>query len=289
MDVRKLQYFLTVAEEGHVTRAAERLNIAQPPLSHQIKAFEAELGVRLVEKVGRQIRITKVGEALQERGQQILDLIERTEAELKALAEGSEGILAIGSVPSWGATALPERIRLFHRQFPSIRFRLREGNITKVTELLNNGIVELAILPCPFDRDRYEALVLPAEPFMAAMNEEMDDVPVNPAVSLLALAGKPLILHNRTQVKLVEYFGRHQVEPDVFCIQDDFRSMLALADAGLGVAVIPRSAAALFHGAHLVYKQISDPPMTIASAAVWLKNRQLSTAANNFLATFADS
>ncbi|HMM19271.1 MAG TPA: LysR family transcriptional regulator [Selenomonadales bacterium] len=91
MDLRRLRYFLTVAEEGKITKAAKRLHMAQPPLSQQMKVLENELGVQLLEKAGREIRLTKVGQALCERGAQILDLVDRTEKELKDMATFQEG------------------------------------------------------------------------------------------------------------------------------------------------------------------------------------------------------
>ena len=73
MDFKKLQYFLAIAEEGQITKAAQRLHMAQPPLCHQLKVFEDELGVKLIERGSRKIQLTELGRALQERGGQILD------------------------------------------------------------------------------------------------------------------------------------------------------------------------------------------------------------------------
>jgi len=83
VDLRKLQYFLAVAEDGQVVKAAKRLHMAQPPLSRQLKVFEDELGVKLLEKAGRQLHLTKAGQALRERGKQIMDLVEKTKKEIQ--------------------------------------------------------------------------------------------------------------------------------------------------------------------------------------------------------------
>lgn len=98
MDFRKLLYFLTVAEEGKVTKAAKRLHMAQPPLSHQIKVFEEELGVNLFERVGREVRLTKVGHFLRERGKKIMDLVNKTEKEVRDLkAEQQEVVRRVSN------------------------------------------------------------------------------------------------------------------------------------------------------------------------------------------------
>lgn len=287
MDFTKLQYFLTVAEEGNITRAAKKLHMEQPPLSRQIKVFETELGVHLVEKVGRQIRITKVGRALQEKGDQILRLVEKTEKELKDLEQGVQGTLAIGSVASWGATLLPDRIRIFNQQYPSVQYRLWEGNVQRITELLHNGIIELGIIPGPVDEEIYESLKLPGMPIVAAMNARWNDDENTQDISLLKLADKPLILHYRSQDAVEKFFRQHHRVPTIVCIQDDVRSILSLAIAGLGVALVSKITTQLVQNSSLVYKEITMPSLEIDSAVIWMKNRYISNAAKRFLETFS--
>lgn len=287
MDFKKLKYFLTVAEEGHVTRAAEKLHIAQPPLTHQIKEFEKELGVQLVEKVGRQIRITKVGQALQIRGEQILGLVDKTVLELKDLDKGLRGMLSVGSVPSWGATVLPDRMVRFKQQNPGIRFWLQEGDVPRITDLLHNGVIELGVLPVPVEQEKYEWLTLPSVPIVTAMKDDWDNSGDRQSVSLLELADKPLIIHSRSKVYVEEYFRQHQVEADIICVTDDVRTMLVLANVGLGVALVPKIAVALVQCTNLIIKELISPVGGIAPAVIWMKNRYLSMAAKHFLETFS--
>lgn len=287
MDLTKLQYFLAIAEEGNVTKAAKRLHMAQPPLTRQMKSLESGLGVQLLEKVGRQIRITKVGQALQKRGEQILDLVKITEKELKDLEQGTQGTLCIGSVASWGATLLPERIRLFNQQYPSIQFRLWEGNVQRITELLHSGVVEIGIIPGPVDSDVFESLDLPTMSIVAAMSPQWNDTEDSLGITLLQLADKPLILHHRSQDAVEKFFRLYHREPKIICILEDVRSILALANSGLGVALVSKITTHLVQNTTLIYKEITSPALGIASAVIWMKNRYISNAAKRFLDTFA--
>ncbi|HWR28200.1 MAG TPA: LysR family transcriptional regulator [Negativicutes bacterium] len=286
MDFTKLQYFLMVAEEGNVTRAANRLHMAQPPLSRQIKTFENELGVQLVEKVGRQIRITKVGQALQERGEQILELVKKTEKELKDLEQGVQGTLCIGSVASWCAMLLPDRISLFNQRYPAIQYQLREGSVQRIKDLLHSGVIEIGIIPGPVDSELYESLELPKVPIVAAMSAKWDDAKDTQELNLLQLANKPLILHRRSCEAVEKFFRLYQKTPHILCIQDDVRSILALANAGVGVALVSKMTTQLVQSTTMVYKEITFPSLELTLTVIWMKNRYISNAAKRFLDTF---
>jgi len=278
MDFKKLQYFLTVAEEGKVTKAAERLHMAQPPLSHQLKVFERELGVQLIEKVGREIRLTKVGHALREKGEQILSLVDTTVKELKDLEAGQQGTLSIGSVGSWGTTLLPEKMLDFNRQYPTISFQLWEGTTPRITKLINSGIIELAIVPSSYDAREYNSITTPSEPVVAAIHRDWDKSPASQTIALHELADMPLIIYRNARHHM-EYFYKRNLSPKIVCIHDDVRTMLALADAGLGVTRALRSQ-------NLVYKELSSPAIYISATVIWMKERYISGAAQHFLHTF---
>ena len=113
MDIRNLKYFVTIVEEGKISQAAKRLNIAQPPLSQQLKALEYELGVTLFERHTRKLIITEEGKLLYKRAKKILELVEGTKEEMRELSEGTKGTLSIGTIATLGAELLPSRVRDF--------------------------------------------------------------------------------------------------------------------------------------------------------------------------------
>lgn len=285
MDLKKLQYFLAIAEEGQITKAAQRLHMAQPPLSHQLKVFEKELGVKLIERGSRKIELTELGRALQERGGQILELVDKTEKELKELNEGLQGTLAIGTVAAWGAALLPDRICSLHEQYPGINFQLWEGDGHRIRELLDTGVIDIGIVRLPFDSRRYETILLPEEPLIAAISNVWGYDPSKEYTTLLELVNIPLILHRRNEV-VIDYYQQHGLQPRILCRHEDVRSMLAWADAGLGVAIATKSAASLVPNNNLQYKEIIDPPLKVTAAVMWKKDRSLSAAAKRFIETF---
>lgn len=289
MDIRRLRYFLVVAEEGQITKAARRLNMAQPPLSQQLKLLETELGMQLIQRFSRKIELTDAGHVLHDRAEQILQLVDKTVKELKDLNEGLQGTLSIGATASWGATFLPERIRHFHECYPGINFQLWEGDAPEIMELVGSGVVEIGVTRQPADSETYESISLPAEPFVAAMHHSWNQDSTTSHIRLMALTDKPLLLHRRHEA-LPAYFRQMGFEPRVLCRHDDVRSMLEWASAGLGIAVVPKSAANLIPSSNLEFKEIIEPCLkTGAPAVIWMRNRYLSTAARHFIDMFAQT
>ncbi|MGV2805411.1 LysR family transcriptional regulator, partial [Clostridium perfringens] len=125
MDIRQLRYFLTIAQEGQITRAAKQLNMEQPPLSRQLKLMEEELGVLLFERSGKQLQLTHAGELLQNRAASLLNQFNETLTEVKEIHAGIRGMLSIGAVVSC-ISLLPQRIQIFRQQYPEVTFKIRE-------------------------------------------------------------------------------------------------------------------------------------------------------------------
>lgn len=131
MEFRTLHYFLTVAQERNITRAAEKLHMAQPPLTRQIKRLEEELGVPLLIRGGRQLQLTEEGRFLQARGREILQLMENTQQQLGQLGPAQYGTIRLCTTEVSGATLLSERIAAFHETAPNIHFQILAGDSTE--------------------------------------------------------------------------------------------------------------------------------------------------------------
>ena len=284
MDIRQLKYFQAIAEEGQISKAAKRLNMAQPPLSQQLKLIESELGVQLVERGPRQIKLTEAGRLLQDRAGQIIELLNATTVELQDLNSGSRGTLSIGAVASAGATFLPERIRNFHAQYPGITFQFWEGSTMRILELLQNGVIEIGIARAIYDPDLFQAYDLPAEPMIAAQKLTGSAKPPATRLQITELREKPLLIHRSNEAMISEVCRKNGFQPFILCRGDDVRSLLAWADAGLGVAIVLKSATGLVPSNHLTFQEIADPTLSIKKAIIWNRNRYLSNVARNFLA-----
>jgi LysR family transcriptional regulator, salicylic acid-responsive activator of bsdBCD len=286
MDIRQLIYFNAIVEEGSITKAAERLHMAQPPLSQQLKLLEDELGIKLVERNTRKIQITDAGMMLLHRSKQILELMDTTIKELKDFSEGIQGTLSIGTIASAGDTLLPERIYSFHKNYPEINFQVRECSTYEILELLKSGVIEIGIIRTPFNSELFDYILLADEPMVAATSNDLylDGNPKE--ISLLELANKPLLVHNRYETKIIEACEKMGFEPRILGKIDDTRTILLWAATGMGIAVLQRDWIDLIPDTKLKYFPINEPSLVTGTAIVWMKNRYITTVARNFLETF---
>lgn len=289
MDIRQLLYFTTIAEEGSISTAAKKLHLSQPPLSYQMKLLEEELHLPLIERSARGIALTEAGRVLYKRAQGILELSELTRKEMLAMASGFTGTLHIGTVSSSGASLLGWRIPAFHQKYPQIGFAIHEGNTFELMEMLESGLIELAIVRTPFHNDQLNCLYLSPEPMIAAGAASFfpAGMPSGQPISLELLGHAPVILYRRFEKILLSLCEQKGITPQVFCIADDARTTLMWAEAGLGVAVVPQSAYRIMPHHNMVYGELSEEDLHTRIAAVCKKGCSLSWAAQQFLEIFA--
>lgn len=289
MDIRQLLYFTTIAEEGSISAAAKKLHLSQPPLSYQMKLLEEDLHLPLIERSARGIALTEAGRVLYKRAQGILELSELTRKEMLAMASGFTGTLHIGTVSSSGASLLGWRIPAFHQKHPQIGFAIHEGNTFELMEMLESGLIELAIVRTPFHNDQLNCLYLSPEPMIAAGAASFfpAGMPSGQPISLELLGHAPVILYRRFEKILLSLCEQKGITPQVFCIADDARTTLMWAEAGLGVAVVPQSAYRIMPHHNMVYGELSEEDLHTRIAAVCKKGCSLSWAAQQFLEIFA--
>lgn len=158
MDIRKLRYFTVIAEEKQLTRAAQRLHMAQPPLSRQLSLLEQELSVNLFERNGRNMHLTEEGKILYTKAKNIIQQLEETITEIKDTGEGLRGNLSIGAFHSC-IPFLSEKIRYFQENYPNMNLKIWEGGPFYLIEQLENRYIELAILRSPLIKMFFLAFV----------------------------------------------------------------------------------------------------------------------------------
>lgn len=286
MDIRQLKYFLTIVENGSITKAARQLHIAQPPLSQQLKLLEQELGIKLIERNTRKLQITDAGRILQYRSKQILELTKNTKKELENLKDGFKGILSIGTVASSGTTTLFKKLNDFHEKYPHINFKIRESSTVEILKLLDTGIIEVGIVFTPFNSEKFESLLLPSEPMVAVVKHGSYFDGLKDKISLDGLINKPLIVDHKFKDMLISSCHQIGFEPRILCENEDARSVLLWAATGIGIGVVPKSASELISGLNLKYIQINELSLKTRPAVVWVRNRYLSNIAKNFIKTF---
>ena len=180
MELRVLRYFLAVAQEGSVTHAARRLHISQPTLSKQLKDLEGELGKKLFVRSSFSVRLTEEGMLLRKRAEEILDMVDKTEEEFKALGEVSGGDIHIGAAESDGIRHLARRIKEVQARYPRIRVHLYSGDRSDLAQRLEQGLLDFAVLVESGDLSKYNYLPLPGGDAWGVIlrREDLLDVPL---------------------------------------------------------------------------------------------------------------
>lgn len=193
MEIRVLRYFLEIAREGSVTRAAERLHVSQPTLSKQIKELEAELEKKLFIRSSFSVRLTEEGMLLLKRAEDILDMVGKTEAEFKALGEITGGDVRIGCAESDGMKYLAQRVKSLQEQYPRLRLHLYSGNTEDVEERLDRGLLDFAVIAQEVDLSKYNYLEFPAADTWGVVMRKDSPLAKKEAVRMKDLLNLPLI------------------------------------------------------------------------------------------------
>ncbi|WP_041556682.1 LysR family transcriptional regulator [Carnobacterium sp. 17-4] len=160
MDFRVLNYFLTVAQEKTISKAAESLHLSQPTLSKQLKELEEELGVQLFTRGNREITLTEDGHYLVNRGKEILSLVDTTMTNLSS-NETISGEIVIGGGETKAMQFIAESVRVLTEEYPDVKIHLYSGNADDVSEKLDKGILDFGIVIDPVEKKKYDYLRLP--------------------------------------------------------------------------------------------------------------------------------
>jgi DNA-binding transcriptional LysR family regulator len=263
-EISQLRCFVAVAEELHFSRAAERLNMTQPPLSRQIRLLEHHVGVPLLERNSRGVRLTPAGRAFLPEAARILRLADEAIFAARRAAKGEQGSLAIGFTSASGYGLLPEVVRRLRERLPGISLNLKELVSTMQTDALNAGELDLGIMRPHAVNGELESVPLVTESLMLAIHErDAGQWPLEP--TLQCLHGRPFVMYSPHEARpfyqmLTERFARTGVVPDIVEHIGQIHTMLALVRAGVGAALIADGAAHLkFDG--IVMRRMDTEPV----------------------------
>ncbi|WP_326538000.1 LysR family transcriptional regulator [Pseudorhodoferax sp.] len=258
MELRHLRYFIAVADTGSLSRAAEKLFIAQPPLSVQIRQLEDEMGTPLFVRHPKGVRLTAAGEALMPEARALLDRASHLKERLHG--EGASGVLSLGYVPSASSTVLPELVRQLRRTHPALRIELREMISSEQVEALVAGHLDAGIAR---SLARHPRVVVPAQmpdPFCLATP---DLAMARRAIDLRQLAEQDFIAFTRhrgpaTFDQSIHLCARAGFSPRIRYEASTVHGVLDLVAAGLGHALVPQSTV-LLGRAGIAFRRIQRP------------------------------
>ena len=285
MELRHIRYFLTLAEEKSFTKAAEKLLIAQPPLSRQIRDLEEELGTTLFERSTRGVALTQAGEKFLQYALQIEHLAEQSVEVLQEMKDGLQGTLYLASVEGQGPRLLSKWIAGFHKLYPHVEFHLWNGDSDDVFFRLQNGLCDLALIAGPYDQENLEGLWVYEEPWVAMI----------PAVHPLAKSSRDTIAlkelepyeliipsrHSRLQ-EISGWFEKKDMKPKVICRMAHLLNAYELTEQNVGIAIYPASAALYGDKEKVVVRKLIDPEVTASYYLTRRTGKELSAVAKEF-------
>lgn len=285
IETRLLQYFLTVAREQNITRVARALHIAQPTLSRQIALLEDELGAKLFVRGSRPLTLTDEGHLLRRRAEEILELVEKTEAEVSAREEQVEGTVSIGCGELASVKLLTELIADFSRQHPGVVFDVYTANADQIKRRMDDGLTDIGLLLEPVDMERYEYIRLPVKERWAAVMPSGVPLARRKHVTARDLADIPVIMPSRQKVhdEVASWFGDYYEKLQVIGVSNLSTNAAMMVRAGLGYALIIEGALPFLEQSEVCMVPMY-PELTATSVLAWKRGQPLPTAAGRFLA-----
>ncbi len=282
MELHQLRYFCAVAETGSFSPAAEHSHRSQPSLSQQILKLEAELGVRLFDRLGRSVRLTEVGKTFLPRAHAVLRELEAARGDVVESKDSISGQVTVGVIPTVAPYFLPPVLAAFAKHFPKSTVIVVEEITPVLLERLRAGSIDVAILALPVRGHEFEALPLITEPLFAALPKN-HRLSRNKTVGLRELRKEPFLLlrdGHCFRENAVAACDRARVSPQVVFESGQFSSLLGLVGAGVGVSLVP--AMAVDRRSQVRFVRISDPTATRTIGALTLRGRSLSRAHQAF-------
>lgn len=270
VDLRPLRYFVAVAEELHFGRAAQRLHMAQPPLSQAIGTLEQRVGARLLDRTTRRVRLTPAGEVYLRHARDVLARLERAESEARRIADGLEGRLVIGCVGSASYSLLPRVARALRADRPGLDLAVRGEMLTpQLVRAVHQGEVDLALTRRPDDDAGLQLTQLRVDPLMLAVPDG-HALAGRKRVAARDLAGQVLVVHpgGRSHMHGLVTAAVAAAGVTLRGVQEvaETSTTVTFVAAGLGVAVLPEPARALGIGGVTWLPMRGLPPLPLLAA-----------------------
>ncbi len=283
METRLLRYFLTVANEENITRAAEVLHITQPTLSRQLTQLEEETGVTLFIRGKRKIELTHEGMLLRHRAEEILSLINKTEKELLEQDTLLEGSIAIGGGELYSFNLLAQIIKDFKKTYPNVKFNLFTGNSDQLKEKLDQGILDIALLLEPVAIEKYEFARLPVKERWGVIMPAQCALAQKTAVTARDLEGLPLIAGMRSTInnELANWLG------DSGRLKQEFSTDLAanaviMVEHGLGYMLTLENVIPSLNEDKVTFRPL-EPPLSFGTLLAWKRYTPAGLAVQKFI------
>lgn len=238
MEIRVLKYFLAVAREENMTRAAQYLHVTQPTLSKQIKQLEEEVGKKLFVRSNYSIRLTEEGMLLKKRAQDIISMVDKTMDEFRSLDEINGGDIYIGGAESQTIAYVARAAKKLYERYPNIRFHLYSGNTETVTERLDKGLLDFGIIVQDVDLKKYNYLKVPAKDQWGIIMKKDCELARQEVITKEDLMALPLIVSRQGITEdYPKWFGEKIDDLHIVATFDLIYNASLMVKEGLGYAL----------------------------------------------------
>ena len=287
MEIRHIHYFIAVAESLSITKAAQQLHIAQPPLSRQIRDLEDELGCRLFERSPHGLCMTPEGDAFLQYARRIMDLVGKSKEHITEMSRGLQGTLYISSVEGHAPGLLAKWIADFKADHPHVDYNIWNGSTDDVIYRVSNGLSEIGIITEPHNAEGLFAIPLYTEPWTALIPAS-DPLAKESGgtISISALKDKDLIIPSRGSrlMEIQGWFPDKNMDLKISCRVAHMLNAFELVRQGVGIAIYPAYSDSHFsEDSGVIVKRIVDPEVTASYILVWDKSAHLSHTAEVFI------
>ena len=290
MEIRVLKYFLAVAREQNISAAAQSLFLSQPTLSRQLKELEEELGKQLFIRGSRKITLTEEGLLLRKRAEEIVELLDKTEKELSNSDEQVSGEIYIGAGETDGLRLIAKAAKELQEQYPQITYRIISGDAVDITERLDKGLIDFALLLEPVDISKYSYLKFPVKDVWGVLMRRDCPLAEKKSISPKDLQDMPLIVSRQALdgSELTQRLKNGSEQLNIVSTYNLVYNASLMVDEGLGVALCLDKIINVSGDSSLCFRPLK-PRLEVGMSLVWKKYQVFSKAAEKFILKMQES
>ena len=288
MEIRVLKYFLAVAQEGSITGAANFLHLTQPTLTRQLKDLEKELGHQLFIRTNHNVFLTSEGMVFRKRAQEIIDMVEKTQAEFNSINNDISGDIYIGAGETVTITVIAKIIKELQEEHKNIKFHLYSGNAEDITERLDKGLLDFGILIQPTDISKYEYISLPNKDTWGVLMQKNSSLADKKSITKEDLLNVPLIVSKQVmQRKNVKndynmWFGSYIDRLNIVATYNLIYNAAKMTEVGVGYSIGLENLINTSGESNLCFRPL-NPKLESGLDIVWKKHQVFSQASKLFL------
>lgn len=284
MDIRVLQYFLAVAREESITKAAETLHMTQPPLSRQLKDLEKEVGKQLLIRGSKRVTLTEDGMLLRKRAEEMVELMEKTKAELSTSNEIISGDIYMGSGETEAVSTIAKVAKSLQEKYPFIRYHIYSGDAEHITERLDKGLIDFGLLVEPFDIVKYDYVRLPVKDTWGVLMRKDSPLAGKEYIVAEDLWDQPLIISHQTSIsnEMIAWLRRDISKLNIVATYDLVYNASRFVKMGFGYVIALDKLINTTGESELCFRPLY-PASEAGLCIVWKKYQVFSRAAEQFL------